>query len=168
MKKLLLSLTIAAVTLSLPVVFAQGKGKGQGKGGSQRQGESVTPADDKVKQKDRDRDEESEDAARGRDKGKSQQHRDEVNIYFGNQTRTIQDYYRPRQGSLPPGLEKHLQRNGTLPPGLQKKLQPFPIELERQLPPIPAGYARHVVGSQAIVLDKRTNKVMDIVDLAVR
>jgi len=57
-----------------------------------------------------------------------------------------------RGGNLPPGLEKQLRRRGTLPPGLQKRLQPFPVELEQQLPPLPRGYARVILEGHAIIL----------------
>lgn len=66
-----------------------------------------------------------------------------------------------RGGNLPPGLEKHLQRNGTLPPGLQKRLQPFPVELDRQLPRLPRGYARVILEGHAIILGPH-NVIVDI------
>jgi len=66
-----------------------------------------------------------------------------------------------RGGNLPPGLEKHLQRNGTLPPGLQKRLQAFPVELDRQLPPLPRGYARVILEGHAIILGPH-NVIADI------
>ena len=66
-----------------------------------------------------------------------------------------------RRNSLPPGLAK-LQRNGTLPPGLSKKN--LPADLERQLPPVPEGYERQIVGDAAIVLiNKATGKIADVV-----
>ena len=150
MKKLLLSLTIAAVAFSLPVVLAQGKGKGQGQG------------------KDRSAAKPAANAEQAEDRGKPQKGGADARITFGSYSNVIQDYYRPRQGSLPPGLEKQLQRNGTLPPGLQKKLKPFPVELERRLPPIPAGYSRHIVGAQAVILEGKTNRVVDMMALVDR
>src|SRR5437879_11254805 len=52
----------------------------------------------------------------------------------------LRDYYHPR--SLPPGLEKKLYRTGHLPPGWEKKVQPFPVVVDRRLPPVCAGCAR--------------------------
>src|SRR5262245_859922 len=49
----------------------------------------------------------------------------------------MRNYYRPR--ALPPGIEKKLYRTGRLPPGWEKKVQPFPVVLERRLPPVCAG-----------------------------
>ena len=69
-----------------------------------------------------------------------------------------------RGGKLPPGLQKHLERNGTLPPGLQKRLEPFPVELERRLEPIPENWRRVVLGADVLLLDRRTNKIIDIIE----
>jgi hypothetical protein len=72
-----------------------------------------------------------------------------------------------RGGDLPPGLQKHLQRNGTLPPGLQKKLHPFPVALERRLPVIPRIWVRVVLGRHVILLERRTNRILDFFEIAV-
>jgi hypothetical protein len=63
---------------------------------------------------------------------------------------------------LPPGLEKQLVRRGTLPPGLQKRLQPCPEELERRLPPPPPGCAHVLIGGRLVLLNRRTNIIVDI------
>jgi len=69
-----------------------------------------------------------------------------------------------RGGKLPPGLQKHLERNGTLLPGLQKKIEPLPVELEQRLPPLPAEWRRVVVETDVILIDRRTNKILDIIE----
>ncbi|HEU5402737.1 MAG TPA: hypothetical protein VFU86_15355 [Terriglobales bacterium] len=96
-------------------------------------------------------------------------------IVFGARDREIiRDYYyrgnsglppglAKRGGDLPPGLQKHLERNGTLPPGLQKKLSPFPVDLERRLPPLAAGYRRGIIGMSVVIIDRRTQRIMDVV-----
>jgi len=66
---------------------------------------------------------------------------------------------------LPPGLAKNLQRGKPLPPGWVKKITPFPVVLDRQLPPLPAGYRRVVVDRWAFVIAESTNTVMDVFDL---
>ncbi len=66
-----------------------------------------------------------------------------------------------RRERLPPGLERQLQRNGTLPPGLQKRVQPFPPELNRQLPPLPTGVTRVFLGNRAILLDQ-AQRILDL------
>ena len=68
-----------------------------------------------------------------------------------------------KRETLPPGLEKQLQRNGTLPPGLQKKLQPFPIELERRLSVLPTGYRRVIIGNNVILMNPTTGLIYDLV-----
>lgn len=66
---------------------------------------------------------------------------------------------------LPPGLAKNLQRGKPLPPGWAKKISPFPVVLDRRLPPLPAGYRRVVVDRWAFVIAEATNTVMDVIDL---
>jgi hypothetical protein len=69
-----------------------------------------------------------------------------------------------RNGNLPPGLEKQLRRNGQLPPGLQKKCRPFPVELERRLPPLPRNYARVFVEGRGFIVDAQFN-IMDVIEV---
>ena len=66
-----------------------------------------------------------------------------------------------RGGSLPPGLERQLQRNGTLPPGLQRRVQPLPQSCERRLPPVPSGWFRVVLSGRIMLLDGGY-RIMDI------
>ena len=94
--------------------------------------------------------------------------REVISTYYSNHTQGLPPGLAKRGGNLPPGLEKHLERNGTLPPGLQKKLEPCPIELERQLPPLPADYHRAVIGAHIVVLNKNTNVIVDIFKNVVR
>jgi hypothetical protein len=56
-----------------------------------------------------------------------------------------------RQGDLPPGLQRQLQRNGVLPPGLRARIRPFPSALERQLNPLPRGYRRGILDRHVVV-----------------
>lgn len=63
---------------------------------------------------------------------------------------------------------RQLQRNGTLPPGLQKKGEALPRALEVRLRPLPPEYIRVTVGTDVIILDKTTQKILDIIrDVAV-
>jgi hypothetical protein len=99
-----------------------------------------------------------------------------VQVVFGERDRQIiRDYctgpssnlppgLAKRGGQLPPGLEKQLRRNGQLPPGLQKKVQPFPVELERRLPPLPTNYARVCIGGRGLIVDAQFN-IVDIIDI---
>lgn len=68
-----------------------------------------------------------------------------------------------KRETLPPGLEKQLQKNGKLPPGLEKKVVALPIELERQLSPIPTGYRRVVIGGNVITMEPVTGVIYDII-----
>jgi hypothetical protein len=87
--------------------------------------------------------------------------------------RHIHDYYsrggsqkrRPpglaKKKQLPPGLEKHVARNGKLPPGLQGRA--LPNDLERHLSPLPESYVRVKVGSDVVLLNQKTQVVMDVI-----
>lgn len=88
--------------------------------------------------------------------------REVISTYYSNHTQGLPPGLAKRGGDLPPGLEKHLERNGTLPPGLQKKLEPCPVELERQLPPLPADYRRAMIGAHIVVFNRNTNVVVDV------
>ena len=58
-----------------------------------------------------------------------------------------------KRESLPPGLQKQLDRTGKLPPGLQKKVQPLPSQCSINLPKLPTDWQRVVLGDRVIVLD---------------
>jgi len=71
-----------------------------------------------------------------------------------------------KSGQLPPGLAKRgelppgLQRGGALPPGLAKRS--LPQSLEAQLPALPDGIERVIVDDNVVLMEKATNKVLDI------
>jgi hypothetical protein len=89
--------------------------------------------------------------------------RDIIGGYYQNQNSNLPPGLAKRDGNLPPGLQKQLQRNGTLPPGLQKRLQPFPLELTRQLPRLPANYTYGVVDGSAVIINSRTRAIIDVI-----
>jgi hypothetical protein len=98
--------------------------------------------------------------------------------FLPEERRLISEYYRrantskkglppglaKRGGKLPPGLQKHLEKNGQLPPGLQKRLEPLPSALDRRLPPLPEYWERVIVERNVILLDRRTNRILDIIE----
>ena len=65
-----------------------------------------------------------------------------------------------KKGKLPPGLDKQLKRNGRLPPGLMKN--PLPYEAASHLPPPPQGTERVIVGSSVVLLERATNRILDV------
>jgi hypothetical protein len=67
-----------------------------------------------------------------------------------------------KRDSLPPGLERQLQRNGTLPPGLQRRMEPLPLALEEQLQPLSRGVRRVIVGSSVILIEVSTSRILDL------
>ncbi len=69
-----------------------------------------------------------------------------------------------KRESLPPGLERQVQKGGTLPPGLQKKVQPMPDVCESQLSPLPQGYQRVVYGNRVMLIGPNS-KIIDAFNL---
>jgi hypothetical protein len=99
--------------------------------------------------------------------------------FLPEERRTIEDYYRQgkkgkakglppglakRGGNLPPGLQKHLEKNGKLPPGLQKRLEPLPVDLDRRLPGLPDSWERVVLERDVMLIDRRTERILDIIE----
>src|ERR1051325_3653535 len=122
----LLAMLLTCIALVPALLQAQGKGKGKGR-------------------------DKGEAAAADRDAGDragrggpvfDERHRVIIRDYFHNNYSNLPPGLAKRGGNLPPGLQKQLERNGTLPPGLQKRVQPCPVELERQLTPLPTEYRR--------------------------
>ncbi len=66
-----------------------------------------------------------------------------------------------KKKKLPPGLQKQLVRNGTLPAGLAKRH--LPAELEEKLPPLPKGYVRLKIGGDIVLLNEKTQVIVDII-----
>lgn len=87
--------------------------------------------------------------------------RDVIHRYFHEYPSDLPPGLAKRGGNLPPGLERQLRVNGTLPPGLQKRLRPCPVRLERELPPLPSGYSRMLLGGRMLILNK-ANVILDI------
>jgi hypothetical protein len=141
---------LACSLLTVPAM-AQGNGHGNGKA------------------KGHDKNAKDDDGDRGEGKYYFQTHdRELVTTYYSKHGKGLPPGLAKRNGSLPPGLEKQLQRNGSLPPGLDKKMEPCPLEITRQLPPLPPDYRRGVVGASIVVFNVRTNIVVDVMHDVVR
>jgi hypothetical protein len=87
-------------------------------------------------------------------------------VFSTREHSTITEYYRVhkvKHKALPPGIRKQLVRNGTLPPGLEKQFYVFPGELNRRLPVLPVYCRRGFVGYDVVVIDTRTNIILDII-----
>jgi hypothetical protein len=86
-----------------------------------------------------------------------------TSIHFEvDHVRVIRAHYGPRFRQLPPGLQKKYARTGELPPGWQKKMEPFPVAIERDLPPLPAGYGRGIIDGHAVIFSSRTGVIVDV------
>ena len=68
-----------------------------------------------------------------------------------------------KRNSLPPGLAKQLRERGRLPAGLQKRLTPLPPTLIRRFPPAAPYYSRYFAGRDLVIIDRRTNRIVDVI-----
>ena len=92
-------------------------------------------------------------------------------VFSPRDRNSIRNYYRGAASNLPPGLAKRngnlppglRKRNGMLPPGLQKRLQPLPRDVERRLQVLDTGYSRGVFGQDVVIVEDRTQRIMDII-----
>jgi hypothetical protein len=65
----------------------------------------------------------------------------------------------------PSGVRKKYYRTGKLPPGWENRFRPFPPAVIERLPPTPPYYDRGYLDGYAVVYDRRTRVIMDLVDL---
>ncbi|MEQ8334324.1 hypothetical protein [Nisaea sp.] len=68
---------------------------------------------------------------------------------------------RAKDGKLPPGLQKRLDRGEPLPPGLSGR--PLPPGLTARLGPAVPGTERLIAGTDVVLIEKATGIVLDIV-----
>ena len=99
-----------------------------------------------------------------------------VDVHFSShETAVIREYFqdnnsnKPKGGkgakSLPPGIEKNLQRGKALPPGIAK--QALPTDLSGLLPPPASGYERIVVSGKILLIEIATQVIHDILTDAI-
>ena len=74
----------------------------------------------------------------------------------------IREYYALQVRSLPPGLQKKVERGEQLPRGWRKKIEPFPFEIERRLAPMPRDCRRGVVEGHAVIYRTGSERVIDV------
>ena len=91
-------------------------------------------------------------------------------LFTGDDRQAIDTFFR-KHGSY--GTEgKQLPRRGPLlvRDRLPEKVAvyPLPPTLDRQLPPLPSGYGRVIVGRDVVLLDRRSSTVLDIIREVVR
>jgi hypothetical protein len=137
-------------TLAVPAALAQGNSQGHGKANNKHSDDAVQDS-------------------HGTSSGIfSRRDREIITEYFRGGYSNLPPGLAKRNGDLPPGLQKHLAKNGTLPPGLQKRLTPFPQDLERRLPRLPDIYRRGSIGSSVVIIDRRTQRILDVIDAIIR
>ena len=158
----ILSVALLGAVLATPAV-AQAQGRGRGEVEAQGRGRGEANQD----RSDGKRAAPPAEATTPVRYGFASRDRDVIRRYF-TQTSGLPPGLARREGSLPPGLEKQLERNGTLPPGLEKEIHPFPADLDRQLTSLPAGYRRGIVGPHLVVYESKTQKIIDVIRDIVR
>ncbi len=99
-----------------------------------------------------------------------------VDVHFSShETAVIREYFAANHSnkshgkkgarSLPPGIEKNLQRGKALPPGIAK--QALPVDLAGRLPPPANGYERIVVSGKILLVEIATQVIHDILTDAI-
>ncbi|HVJ36012.1 MAG TPA: hypothetical protein VND94_23105 [Terriglobia bacterium] len=68
-----------------------------------------------------------------------------------------------KKSTLPPGLQKQLERNGQLPPGLQYR--GLPHDLLVQLPAVAPGYRYIILDDRVMLIRAATNVIMDLLQV---
>ena len=68
------------------------------------------------------------------------------------------------EASFPQVCRSNWDKNGRFPPGLQKRLEPVPADLDRRLPILPEFWERVILERDVILIDRRTNRILDIMD----
>jgi Ni/Co efflux regulator RcnB len=71
-----------------------------------------------------------------------------------------------KKETLPPGLQKQVERGGTLPPGLAKR--DLPASLSARLGAPAEGTERVIAGTDVVLIEKATGVVLDILRGAAR
>lgn len=144
LRKWMIAYAAAIFLLSGSAALAQGNGHGNGHGKGQ----------------------EKHDEDQDRDQRYYRDHdREVVHTWYANHAGNLPPGL-AKKDRLPPGLEKQLVVRGTLPPGLQKRIEPVPVELERQLPPPPPDCSHVFIGGSLVLLNRRTNLVVDVFGVA--
>lgn len=69
-----------------------------------------------------------------------------------------------KRGTLPPGLEKQLERNGTLPPGLAWRN--LPDDLIVQLPHRARDQRIVIIDDRVMLIQAATNLILDVLTVA--
>ena len=118
----------------------------------------------------KDKDEKRHGKGKGRqdkDSDQGQKHRgnEKNDAYFHSEDHVSLRQYYGGPASLPPGLRKKYYRTGKLPPGWEKRFQPFPPALVQQLPPPPPYYDRGYIDGQAVMFDRRTRTIVDVLNI---
>jgi len=115
-------------------------------------------------------------ADQGRGRGHAKEHgaaakEEAIVIDRDGHRRIVHEYYTQqalppglaKREALPPGLQKQLRERGELPPGLQKRLTPVPAPLAARLPGLPAHYSRYFAGTDLIIVDDRSNRIVSVI-----
>lgn len=96
----------------------------------------------------------------------------EAKIFFSSRDlETIRIFYKKLFSKVPPGyignvppeLQLHVERDRKLPPRLQGRFTPFPKDLVARLPSLPVNYVRGSINADILIVDARTQRIVDIV-----
>lgn len=98
----------------------------------------------------------------------SSRDKETIRVFYGTRIAKL-----PGRSSASPGpheqeFQLHVERGDRLPPAWGKRLKPFPAGLESRLPYLPPNYARGSIDMDILIVDTRTQRVMDILHNVLR
>ena len=92
----------------------------------------------------------------------SNRDRDTISKYFHNPYSNLPPVMKNGGTDVPPNLRKQVVQSAVLPPELQPRALPLPPPLDRRLAKLPTPYARAVVGPDVIILNRKTQQIIDV------
>ncbi len=92
-------------------------------------------------------------------------------LFTGEDRQTIDHFFRRHSGARadreePKGRREPLLIRERLPQGASTR--PLPPALDSQLPPLPSGYARLILGRDVLLVERRSKTILDIMREVVR
>jgi hypothetical protein len=94
----------------------------------------------------------------------SSRDRETIRVYFKN----LLSKHPHDAGGMPANFQSDLAKGSLVVPSLQKRFHPLPKDLEEKLPHLADYYVRGSIDTDVILMDRRTNRVEDIIKDALR
>jgi hypothetical protein len=94
----------------------------------------------------------------------SSRDRETIRVYF----KSLLSKHPHDAGGVPANFQFDLEKGSLVVPSLKKRFHPLPKDLEEKLPHLADYYVRGSIDTDVILMDRRTNRVEDIIKDALR